>query len=149
MTALLLLAVGCSGSTEIGGESIEAPEDEPVFVLMDGIVGKMHETIEIPDAEGLEIVNRKEADCPPEEYLPYGFGDDLVPFFAPYGSQRISKGNGSGYGLDGYPDNSPENYDMLVKRLINKIVNCKEEICLYKQYRCQDMDVAYAPPGIR
>ncbi|ADL12000.1 2-oxoacid:acceptor oxidoreductase subunit alpha [Acetohalobium arabaticum] len=111
----------------------------PVFVLMDGLVGQMYETITIP--EEVEIEDRKLADCPPEEFEPYAYDEDLVPSFAPYGGERINKANGSGHGLDGYPDNSPENYDMLVNRLVDKIENKKEEICLYETYQCEDAEV--------
>lgn len=113
----------------------------PVFVLTDGIIGKMHETIFIPESEEIEIENRRLATCNPEEFKSYEFNDGLVPYFAPYGGVRISKANGSGHGLDGYPDSSPENYDILVRRLVNKIENRKEEICLYKTYYCEDAEI--------
>ena len=108
----------------------------PVFVLMDEIVGKMYETIDIPDIEEIKVENRKMASCPPEEFKSYNFGEDLIPPFAPFGGIRISKANGSGHGLDGYPDTNPENYDKLVRRLTDKIENYKKEICLYKEVNC-------------
>lgn len=113
----------------------------PVFVLMDEIVGKMYETIDIPDIEEIKVENRKMAICPPEEFKSYNFGEDLIPPFAPFGGKRISKVNGSGHGLNGYPDTNPENYDRLVRRLTNKIENCKEEICSYKIYGYEDAEI--------
>lgn len=113
----------------------------PVFILMDGLIGKMRETIVIPDEDEIEIENRKLADGPPEEYKPYQFDDDLIPPFAPYGGERISKANGSGHGLDGYPNNDPDNYDMLVNRLVNKIENNKKDICLYNDYYLDDAEI--------
>ena len=113
----------------------------PVFVLTDGIIGKMHETIFIPDPSEIEIENRKLATCNPGEFKSYAFGADLVPPFAPYGGARISKANGSGHGLDGYPDNSPENYEMLARRLVDKIENRREELCLHRSYYCDDAEI--------
>lgn len=113
----------------------------PVFVLTDGIIGKMHETVYIPDPSEIEIENRKLADCSPGEFRSYEFGADLVPPFAPYGGPRISKANGSGHGRDGYPDNSPENYEMLARRLVDKIENRTEELCLHKAYYCEDAEI--------
>jgi len=113
----------------------------PVFVLMDEIVGKMYETIDIPDIKEIKVENRKMATCPPEEFKSYNFGEDLIPPFAPFGGIRISKANGSGHGLDGYPDTNPENYDRLVRRLTDKIENCKKEICLYKAFNCEDAEI--------
>lgn len=126
----------------------------PVFVLMDEIVGKMYETVDIPDTKEIKVENRKMATCPPEEFRSYDFSEDLIPPFAPYGGIRISKANGSGHGLDGYPDTNPENYDKLVRRLTDKIENRKKEICLYKIYGCEDAEIliiAYgcsARPGL-
>jgi len=118
----------------------------PVFVLMDGLVGQMYETINIP--EKVETEYRKVADCSPLEFKPYDFDEEnLVPSFAPYGGKRINKANGSGHGRDGYPDSSPENYDILVKRLINKIENKKEDICLYDDYKCEDADILVVAYG--
>ncbi len=111
----------------------------PVILLMDGLVGQMYETIEIPGE--VESEYRKMADCPPEEFKPYDFAEeDLVPDFAPYGDDRINRANGSGHGLDGYADSSPENYDMLVNRLVDKIEKNKDDICLYNEYRCEDLE---------
>ncbi len=112
----------------------------PVFVLLDGLVGQMYETISI--SEKVETEYRKLADCPPEEFLPYDFPeDDLVPAFAPYGGERINRANGSGHGRDGYADSSPDNFEMLVNRLVDKIEDKKEEICLYEEYSCQDAEI--------
>lgn len=113
----------------------------PVFVLMDEIVGKMYETIDIPDTKEIKVENRKMATCPPEEFKSYNFDEDLIPPFAPFGGIRISKANGSGHGLNGYPDTNPENYDRSVRRLTEKIENRKEEICLYKIYGYEDAEI--------
>jgi len=113
----------------------------PVFVLMDEIIGKMCETIVIPDIKEIKIENRKIATCSPDDFKPYDFGGDLIPPFAPYGGTRINKANGSGHGLDGYPDTNPENYDRLVRRLTDKIENCKKEICLHKAFNWEDAEI--------
>ncbi|GAB4112114.1 MAG: 2-oxoacid:acceptor oxidoreductase subunit alpha [Candidatus Caldatribacteriota bacterium] len=110
----------------------------PVFILMDEIIGKMHETIVIPDPQDIKIENRKLATCLPEEFKPYAYNEDLVPLFAPFGDIRINKANGSGHGQDGFPDNNPDNYDRLVRRLNDKIEKNKARICLYKTFNCQD-----------
>ncbi len=109
----------------------------PVFLLMDEIIGKMYETITIPNIQDIKIENRKLAICPPEEFMPYAYSEDLVPLFAPFGDIRINKANGSGHGLDGFPDNDPENYDRLVRRLNDKIEKNKSKICLYKAFNCR------------
>ncbi len=113
----------------------------PIFVLMDEIVGKMYETTYMPDTKEIKVENRKMATCPQEEFKSYNFDEDLIPPFAPFGGIRISKANGSGHGLDGYPDTNPENYDRSVRRLTEKIENRKEEICLFKVYGYEDAEI--------
>ncbi|MGI6575084.1 MAG: 2-oxoacid:acceptor oxidoreductase subunit alpha [bacterium] len=119
----------------------------PVFVMMDGLVGKMYETISIPDPDEIEIVNRTLATVPPEEFLSYDRPDGgLVPHFAPYGGPRLSRATSSGHGIDGMTNNDPNNHTAWVRRLIDKIENFKEEICLYKAFNAEDADtliVAY------
>jgi 2-oxoglutarate/2-oxoacid ferredoxin oxidoreductase subunit alpha len=112
----------------------------PVFLVLDGIIGKMYETVEIPKKDKIDIVNRKRATGLPENFQPYKPDEDLVPPFAPFGSSYINRANGSGHGIDGYPSADADNHEQLVSRLINKIDNYKEEITLFKKYGTDDME---------
>ena len=40
----------------------------PVFVLSDATIGHMREAVALPSADELEIVERGEPDCSPQEY---------------------------------------------------------------------------------
>ncbi len=113
----------------------------PVFLVLDGIIGKMYETVEIPKRDKIEIVNRKKATGQPEKFQPYKTDEDLVPPFAPFGSSFIARANGSGHGIDGYPSADANNHEQLVYRLINKIERYKEEISLFKKFNTSDADI--------
>jgi len=119
----------------------------PVFLVLDGIIGKMYETVEIPERDKIEIVNRKKATGLPENFQPYKPDEDLVPPFAPFGSSFINRANGSGHGIDGYPSADANNHEKLVSRLINKIDNYQEEITLFKKYYTDDMEVLIVSYG--
>ncbi|MBN2395937.1 MAG: 2-oxoacid:acceptor oxidoreductase subunit alpha, partial [Candidatus Atribacteria bacterium] len=113
----------------------------PVFLALDGIIGKMYETVEIPESSEIEVIDRKKASGVPEDFKPYQYDEDLVPRFAPFGSAYISKANGSGHGIDGYPCADTESHEQLVRRLINKIDRCKDEISLFKEYHTHDAEI--------
>jgi 2-oxoglutarate/2-oxoacid ferredoxin oxidoreductase subunit alpha len=113
----------------------------PVFLAMDGIIGKMYETVEIPEKDEIEIVNRKKATGPPKIFKPYQPDENLVPPFAPFGSPFITRANGSGHGVDGYPCADAESHEQLVYRLMDKIDRYKEEIMLFKKYHTDDAEV--------
>jgi len=113
----------------------------PVFLVLDGIIGKMYETVEIPKRDKIKIVNRKKATGLPEKFQPYRPDEDMVPPFAPFGSSFINRANGSGHGFDGYPSADANNHEQLVYRLINKIERYKEEISLFKQFNTSDADI--------
>ena len=113
----------------------------PVFLALDGIIGKMYETIEIPEISEFKFFNRKQATGLSEDFQPYKPDTDLIPPFVPFGSPFITRANGSGHGIDGYPSADAHNHEQLVSRLINKIDNYKEEITLFKKYYTDDMEV--------
>ena len=113
----------------------------PVFLALDAIIGKMYETVDIPGLDELKIVNRKEAPLTTEHFQPYLPAENLVPLFTPFGSPLITKANSSGHGFDGYPSADAQNHDRLVRRLIDKIDNYKDEILLYKEFDTQDAEI--------
>ncbi len=113
----------------------------PVFLALDGIIGKMYETVEIPKINEIKVFNRKQATGSPEDFKPYQPDEDMVPSFAPFGSSLITRANGSGHGIDGYPCADAENHEQLVYRLINKINSYQEEIALFKEYHTCDADI--------
>ena len=57
----------------------------PVFIMIDEVVGHMYERLTIPEPSKISVVDRKKPDTPPEKYLPFDGGDDLVPPMAAFG----------------------------------------------------------------
>lgn len=113
----------------------------PVFLAVDAIIGKMYETVDIPGPDEIDIFNRRQAPLTTEHFQPYLPADNLVPLFVPFGSSLITRANSSGHGVDGYPNADADNYDKLVRRLIDKIDNYQEEIILYKEFNTHDAEI--------
>lgn len=103
----------------------------PVFLMMDECVGHMTERVIIPDAKEIEVYQRRWTKLPPDQYLPYKAGDDLVPEMIKAGDGYKIHSTGLTHDERGYPIMSTEVQDKLVTRLINKIkLNADRIICI-------------------
>lgn len=111
----------------------------PVFVMADEVVGHMREKIIIKD--DIEIIARQE---PKKEdnYLPFKNienGTNPMPAFGQGFDIHIT---GLTHDERGYPDtNDPETHEQLVKRICNKILNNKNDICEVVAEDCEDADI--------
>ena len=93
----------------------------PVMVMMDECVGHMTEKVVIPPAEEIEIYPRRHTRKPPEEFLPYAPGPDLVPEMAHAGEGYSFHVTGLTHDERGYPAMNVETQDRLVRRLRDKL----------------------------
>lgn len=113
----------------------------PVILLMDEVVGHMREKVELPDAADIEIINRKRPSCESDEYLPYGAEADLVPLMADFGTGYKYHVTGLAHDETGFPSNSYEVADKLIRRLMNKIEIHKDDIITWEEENIDDADV--------
>lgn len=113
----------------------------PVLLMMDEVIGHMREKIEIPDASELHIVDRKRPDCSPEEYLPFKADADLVPPMADFGTGYRYHVTGLVHDETGFPSNSTEVADKLVRRLVNKVDYNKEDIITWEEENTEDAEI--------
>lgn len=118
----------------------------PVVLLYDEVVGHMREGIVLKAPE--EIINRRKPSVEPEEYLPYATSDG-IPDLAPFGTGYRYHITGLSHDETGFPTNDPEIIEGLLKRLIGKIEDNKEDIIQYKTFEIDDAEVvvlAYGSP---
>lgn len=113
----------------------------PVLLMMDEVIGHMREKIEIPNASELEIIDRKRPNCPSEEYLPFKPEADLVPLMADFGTGYRYHVTGLVHDETGFPSNSTEVADKLVRRLMDKVEIHKEDIITWEEENVEDADV--------
>ena len=113
----------------------------PVIFLMDEIVGHLRESIEIPEEDELEIINRS---CPEDPYHTapaYSCKDgELVPCMAPFGSGERYNITGLIHGEDGFPTNSTKIADAQVKRLIAKVEDNLDDILEWEEDMPEDAE---------
>lgn len=113
----------------------------PVILLTDEVVGHMREKIEIPEAHEIEIYNRIKPTEPPEEYKAYGIvGDELVPRMAGFGDGYRYHVTGLFHDETGFPSNSSQNADTMLRRIMDKITDNLDDIIDYDEYLTADAE---------
>ena len=112
----------------------------PVLLMMDEIIGHLREGIEIPDPSEIEIINRATESIDPKKpyYVPEG---EFVPAMKPFGQGQRYHITGLSHGETGFPTNSNEITDKLIRRLIDKVELNKDDIVTYEEKDCDDADV--------
>jgi 2-oxoglutarate ferredoxin oxidoreductase subunit alpha len=114
----------------------------PVILLTDEIVGHMREGYRpvLPE----EIINRKQPICAPPDYQPYDFSgqEDGIAPLAPYGSEYITRINGSGHDESGSACGRPDNADKFIRHYSDKFLNNKKDIIATKSFAMEDAEYA-------
>jgi 2-oxoglutarate ferredoxin oxidoreductase subunit alpha len=120
----------------------------PVIVLLDECVGHMVEKVIVPPAEEVEIEPRRLTNAPIGEYLPYAYGDDLVPDMALAGMGYRFHVTGLTHDERGYPDMSEACQEWLVPRLVAKIRQNVDDIIEFDEEDTDGADVVVLSYGI-
>ena len=115
---------------------------QPVIVLTDETLGHMHGKAMIPTVEEVKkgIVPRKTFDGAPEDYRPYGVGEDepavLNPMFKGYRYHFT----GLHHDAMGFPTEEIETCRKLIQRLEDKVMNHTEELELNEEFMLDDFN---------
>jgi 2-oxoglutarate ferredoxin oxidoreductase subunit alpha len=120
----------------------------PVFLMADANIGHLYETLQIPSAEGVKIVDRKKPTVKVEDYRPFAAGEDLIPPMACFGDGYHFYATGLTHNENGYPDMSVMAQDRLVRRLCDKIRRDAQKIELVEESFTEDCDVLVVAYGI-
>lgn len=113
----------------------------PVILLMDEVIAHMREKVEVPEANEIEICNRKKPSVEPEEYLPYEIKEgDIVPEMASFGEGYRFHVTGLVHSETGFPTSNPTLSENLVNRLVNKIEDNVDDIVEYEEYMLDDAE---------
>lgn len=121
----------------------------PVFVMLDEVVGHMTEKVVIPRAEDIEIEPRHFTKKDPKSFRLYEpVGDTLVPEMAKAGDGYNVHVTGLTHDERGYPNMTPPVQDKLVNRLISKIRDNADKICLTEEHNVEGADVVVVSYGI-
>jgi 2-oxoglutarate ferredoxin oxidoreductase subunit alpha len=120
----------------------------PVFFMMDECVGHMTERVDIPKADQIEVVPRRYTSKPPEEFLPYEVGENMVPDMVKAGDNYRFHVTGLTHDERGYPVISAEAQEKKVVRIVDKIRKQADRIIRYEEDQVEDADVVVVAYGI-
>jgi 2-oxoglutarate ferredoxin oxidoreductase subunit alpha len=120
----------------------------PVMMMMDECVGHMTEKVVIPDAENIELTERRYTTAKPTEYLPYRTDGNLVPPMAKAGDGHRFHVTGLTHDERGYPVMNADAQEKCVRRLVEKIRNNADKITLLEESEMEGADVVVVSYGI-
>ena len=122
----------------------------PVIVLIDEIIGHLVETIQLPEADTLHLIERKWADAPKEGYLPYAADDDMIPPMPRPGDGYRSHTTGLTHDESGFPTQDPAKAENMLARLIDKVEHHRDIVDASDSIAAEDAEilvVAYGTPA--
>ncbi|MFC1872387.1 2-oxoacid:acceptor oxidoreductase subunit alpha [Chloroflexota bacterium] len=120
----------------------------PVLLMTDEAVGHMTERVTVRPPEEVEVSARPKPGVPKDEYWPYVAGDNLVPPMAIAGEGYGFHVTGLTHDERGYPDMTAEAQALLVRRLIDKIENNRDDIIQLETHNLDDAEVVVCAYGI-
>jgi len=120
----------------------------PVLVMSDEVVGHMYERVDI-DPDKIQIVERKKPNLPPDQFLLYKPGENLVP----QGMPALGEGykvhvTGLTHDERGYPIIDAETQQQNVVRIKEKIYKNIDDIVRIEEVATEDADVIIVTYGI-
>jgi len=148
-----VIVLAPSSVTEIWSETVRAFNLSercrvPVVVLYDEVVGHLIETVELPDTDEIELVERRWASGPRETHQPYAAGEDDVPEMARIGDGYRVHVTGLTHDEDGFPTQDPPTVDRMMQRLLGKLDRHRDPIESFEAIDCEDADVLVVAYGI-
>jgi 2-oxoglutarate/2-oxoacid ferredoxin oxidoreductase subunit alpha len=120
----------------------------PVMMMMDECVGHMTEKVIIPNAEDIEIAERRFTAAKPGDYLPYSTNGGLVPPMAKAGDGHHFHVTGLTHDEKGYPVMNADAQEKLIRRLVDKIRNNAEKIISLEESETEGAEVIVVSYGI-
>jgi 2-oxoglutarate ferredoxin oxidoreductase subunit alpha len=120
----------------------------PVLIMADAVVGHMSEKVVIPPPDSIKLISRRKPAVAKDKYLPYKPDADLVPPMANAGEGYRFHVTGLTHDERGYPLDTAEAQDKLVRRLVGKIEQNKDDIIMLEEDGLADADVVVCSYGI-
>ena len=120
----------------------------PVLVMMDECVGHMTEKVVIPEADQIDIVERKFTKKPPGEYKMFETNESMVPEMIKVGDGYRMHLTGLTHDERGYPAMSPKVQQKMLRRLVDKILLNEEKIRHIEEDEVDDADIVVISYGI-
>ncbi len=120
----------------------------PVFFMMDECIGHMLGKVRIPEANQIDVRERKFTERPPGQYLPYEIYSGDQPEMVRAGMGYRIHTTGLTHDARGYPEMNAQAQDKLIRRLCNKVLDHTEELTLCESDQIDGSDVTIIAYGI-
>jgi len=119
----------------------------PVILLLDEIIGHVHEKVTLLNPDEIKIINRKKPSVSAEEYLPYKNDDSLIPEMANFGEGYRYHVTGLVHDETGFPTNETPKIEAMLTRLNSKILKYEDEIIQYEETDTDDAEIGIVTFG--
>lgn len=119
----------------------------PVIIMSETTIALMRERLDIPEAEKINIFNRKYTDLSPEEYRPFAAPKYGRPDAAPLGKGYHTIYSLNPHDEEGRIDWDPIVFDRLYKRITGKITENRKNICKTESFMMEDSQYAIIAYG--
>jgi 2-oxoglutarate ferredoxin oxidoreductase subunit alpha len=119
----------------------------PVILLLDEIVGHVHEKVTLPDSHELKLINRKKPEVPPEEYLPYKIDESMIPAMANFGDGYRYHVTGLVHDETGFPTNDTKMIEDMLIRINYKLNKYLDEIIQFEESFTEDAQIGIVTYG--
>jgi len=120
----------------------------PVFVMTDECVGHMHEKVVIPEADQIEVVERKWYTGPKKDYRPYKNDEDGIPFMVKVGDGYRFHTTGLTHDEHGYPLLNADCQKINVQHLLDKIDKNADKIIRIEEDQIDNAEILVISYGI-
>jgi len=106
----------------------------PTVILSDAMLAHTWEKVIIRNPSELKIVNRRKPEVPPQEYMPFKPGEDLVPPMACFGDGYKVMVESLTHDERGYYSPTTEVQERMIRRLVEKVRRNSHLIIDYETY---------------
>ena len=113
----------------------------PVILLSDEMTAHTREAVHLPDAKGVNVIDRAVPNMPPEWYIPYQNNPSGVPAMSALGEGYRHHVTGLVHDERGFPTQRPDEIEAFIKRLHRKVTLGFPEIQLSKTYFLDDAEM--------
>lgn len=119
----------------------------PVILLLDEVLGHLSEGVVPPKQGEFDVVDRLMYNGDPKDYLPYDVSEGEVPPFMPYFGGGQWHTTGLNHDKTGFPTTDPDLITKDMHRMIDKVMNHRDEVDKVEYFMADDADIGIVSFG--
>jgi 2-oxoglutarate/2-oxoacid ferredoxin oxidoreductase subunit alpha len=119
----------------------------PVILLSDEVVAHMREKVTLPDADEVEVIDRRQPTVPPDWYVPYKTDGSLIPRLASLGQGYRYHVTGLVHDERGFPTRRADEVEPFYARLFGKISRHFSDLERVRAFELDDAEVVFIAYG--